>query len=297
MAADPNRVAAATPRRLRATVTAALLMLAMAFCYGVTANIGRVMAEALNPMMVTLLRNGFGLLMILPLVIRLGPRALRTQRPGLYLLRSAFNLIGLLAWFWALPHVLLADAIALQFTGPLFLALGAVLFLGEQIGPPRAAALAVGFAGALLILQPGFDETGLAMIALVVASALWAGMGLFAKELTRTDSTEQIVVLNLAIMLPFSLGLALLDWQWPSIEMWLLGAGLGGFAAGAHLFMTRAFHHADASFCMAFDFARLPFAAAIAFVLFDQVPGVWTMMGAVVIFAATLYVTLRDQPR
>ena len=103
LAADSKREAVAKPLRLRARLIAALLMLAMAFCYGVTANTRRVMAEALNPMMETLLRNGFGLLMILPLLIRLGQRALRTRRRGLNLLRSAFSLISLWPGFGHFP--------------------------------------------------------------------------------------------------------------------------------------------------------------------------------------------------
>ena len=122
-------------------------------------------------------------------------------------------------------------------------------------------------------------------------------MGICNKRLTRTDDTEQIVVLNLLLVLPFSLGLALLDWQWPSLTMLALGAAHGSLGTIAHLCMTRAFRHADASFCMPFDFTRLPIAAAIAYLLFGQLPDSWTLIGAAVIFSATLYVTLRERRR
>ena len=283
---------AATPG-LRAPVVAALLMLGMALCYAITANIARLMAEELNAMMIALLRNGFGLIPLLPMLLRSGAGALRTTRPGLHLVRSALNLTFMLAWFWALPHIVLADGVALMFTGPLFGALGAVLLLGERLGPRRAGALAVGFAGALLIIRPSFDQAGVALLAVVGAAAGWAAMGLCNKLLTRTDSTDQIVVLNVLMVLPFSFAVALLDWQWPRLEMWVMGAALGSLGTLAHICMARAFFHADASFCMPFDFTRLPFAAAIAYVVFGQLSDLWTMAGAAVIFAATLYVTLR----
>jgi drug/metabolite transporter (DMT)-like permease len=281
--------------RLRAPVAAALLMLGMALCYAITANIARLMAEELNAMMIALLRNGFGLILLLPMLVRAGPGILRTSRPGLHGLRSMFNLTSMLAWFWALPHIVLADGVALMFTGPLFGALGAVLFLGERLGPRRAGALAVGFAGALLIIRPSFDQAGLALLAVVASAAGWAAMGICNKQLTRTDRTEQIVALNLLIVLPFSFGLALLDWQWPSRTMLALGAVHGSLGTIAHLCMARAFRHADASFCMPFDFTRLPIAAVIAYLLFGQLPDIWTLIGAGVIFSATLYVALRER--
>ena len=276
-------------------MAAALLMLGMALCYATTANIARLMADELNATMIALLRNAFGVIPLLPMLVRGGLAPLRTTRPGLHLVRSAFNLSSMLAWFWALPHIVLADGVALMFTGPLFGALGAVLFLGERIGPRRAGALAIGFAGALLIVRPSFDQAGLALLAVVASAAGWAAMGLCNKRLTRTDSTEQIVALNVLIVLPFSLGLALLDWQWPTMQMWALGAAHGLLGTLAHICMARAFSHADASFCMPFDFTRLPIAAAIAYPLFGQLPDLWTMLGAAVIFSATLYVTLRER--
>jgi drug/metabolite transporter (DMT)-like permease len=281
--------------RLQAPVAAALLMLGMALCYAITANIARLMAEELNALMIALLRNGFGLIPLLPLLLRGGLASLRTTRPGLHLVRSALNLAFMLAWFWALPHIVLADGVALMFTGPLFGALGAVLFLGERLGPRRAGALAIGFAGALLIIRPSFDQAGLALLAVLAAAAGWAAMGLCNKQLTRTDSTQQIVVLNVLLVLPFSFAAALLDWQWPSPTMWALGVALGTLGTLAHVCMARAFSHADASFCLPFDFTRLPFAAAIAYPLFGQLPDLWTIVGAAVIFAATLSIALRER--
>ena len=281
--------------RLGAPVTAALLMLGMALCYATTANIARLMAEELNAMMIALLRNLFGLIPLLPLLLRGGLATMRTTRPVLHMVRSALNLVFMLAWFWALPQIVLADGVALMFTGPLFGALGAVLFLGERLGPRRAGALAIGFAGALLIIRPSFDQAGLALLAVVAAAAGWAAMGLCNKVLTRTDGTDQIVVLNVLMVLPFSFAVALLDWQWPSLAMWVMGAVLGALGTLAHICMAHAFRYADASFCMPFDFARVPFAAAIAYPLFGQLPDLWTLAGAAVIFSATLYVTLRER--
>ena len=286
---------ASSLRTIPAPVIAALCMLAMALCYATTANLARIMGDELNALMITFLRNAFGLLLLIPLLLRSGTRALRTTRPGLHLLRSACNLGSMLAWFWALPHVVLADAVALMFTGPLFAALGGVLLLGERLGRRRALALAMGFAGMLVIIRPDFSTASLALLVIALSAAGWGAMGLCNKRLTVTDTTEQIVVINLLMVLPVSLLLALLDWQWPSWTMLAIGAVHGSLGTLAHIFLARALALADTAFCMPFDFTRLPFAAAIAYPLFGQLPDLWTLLGATVIFSATLYVTLRER--
>jgi len=286
---------ASSLRTIPAPVIAALCMLAMALCYATTANLARIMGDELNALMITFLRNAFGLLLLAPLLLRSGTRALRTTRPALHLLRSACNLGSMLAWFWALPHVVLADAVALMFTGPLFAALGGVLLFGERLGRRRALALATGFAGMLVIIRPDFSTASLALIVIVLSAAGWGAMGLCNKRLTVTDTTEQIVVINLLMVLPVSLLLALLDWQWPSWTMLAIAAVHGSLGTLAHIFLARALALADTAFCMPFDFTRLPFAAAIAYPLFGQLPDLWTVLGAAVIFAAAFSIATRER--
>lgn len=272
-------------------------MVAMAVCYAITANVARIMADELNAFMIALLRNGFGLIAMMPFLLRMRFGGLRTGRPGLHLLRSACNLVSMLAWFWALPHILLADGIALMFSGPLFATLGAALLLSERVGFQRWSAMLIGFLGILIILRPGFQTISLGLVAVVASAALWAGMSLCNKRLTLTESSEQIVVINLMIVLPASFLLALLDWQWPSLAMLALGAIHGTLGTAAHWFMAKALKFADTSFVMPFDFVRLPLAAAIAYPLFGQVPDLMTGLGAMIIFSATFYNTVRERRR
>lgn len=265
------------------------LMLLAALCYAATAVLARVMAEELNAAMIALLRNGFGLLLAMPVALHVGRALLHTGRPGLHLVRSGFGLVSMLAWFWALPYIPLADAVALMFTGPLFIAVGAVLLLGERMGPRRWVATGVGFGGALILLQPSLQGAALPMLAVVLSAAAWGATGLCNKLLIRTDTVQQVVVLNLLILVPASLALALIDWQWPSLPMLALGALHGVLGTVAHFLVARALALADASYVFPFDFTRLPFAAGIAYLAFGEVPGAWTVAGAAVIFAATAY--------
>ena len=278
-----------------APVAGGLLMTLTALCYATTAVCVRLMTEELNPLMIGLLRNGFGLLFFMPMIVGASGTILRSSHWPLHLARTLFAVISGLLWFWALPMIPLSDAVALNFTGPIFVAIGAVLFLGERMSGPRRLAIALAFLGALVIIRPGFAEISLGIPIVLVSAAIWAAMVLANKMLSRTETTAQIVMLNLLIAAPVSLILALPVWQTPSLWMIALGAVQGLLGTTAHYFMARAFQIADASYVMPFDFLRLPFAATLAFFLFAEHPDVWTMAGAAIIFAATIHVTRKER--
>jgi drug/metabolite transporter (DMT)-like permease len=253
------------------------------------------MSTELNAFMIGLLRNTFGLIFFMPLLLRSGVGTFRTRRWPLHLLRTAFAVLSALLFFWALGRVPLADAIALNFAAPIFAALVAVLLLGETMGVRRWTATFVGFGGILVILRPGFQEVNLGLLAVLGSALLWAGMVLCNKVLTRTDTMTQIVILNLVVAVPVSIALAVPVWQTPGWDMVLLGAIQGLLGTTAHALVARGFAIADASHIMPFDFLRLPFTIGLAFVLFSEVPDLLTVVGATVVFASTFYIALRSR--
>lgn len=264
-------------------------MTGAALCYAVTTICIRVMVVEVNPAMIGALRNTFGLLFLAPLVLASGTELLATRRWPLHILRTGCAILSGLVWFWALPRVALADAVSLHFAGPIFVALAAVVLFGEVMGWRRWAAMAVGFAGILIILKPGFSAIDVGLFGAVVSAMLWAGMVLCNKALIVTDRSSQIVFLNLLIAAPVSLLIALPVWQWPRWEMVALGAVQGLLGTTAHYLVAQAFRQAPAAHVMPFDFLRLPVTAMLAFALFAEVPAVTTVLGALVIFAAATY--------
>src|SRR5689334_232437 len=162
------------------------------------------------------LRYLFGAMFLLPIVIRLGPyRSFRTNRMGLHISRGAIHTVGMMLWFVALPLTTLAEITALGFTGPIFVTIGAALFLGEDVRLRRWIAVAVGFAGAMIIIRPGIGDLGLGAIVILISTPIFSASNLISKALARTESAPTIVVWqNLTISLA-AFPVALWFWQTP----------------------------------------------------------------------------------
>ena len=172
----PDAASPAARRTLSRPVLGALAVTGAALCYATTAVCIRAMSSDLNPFMIGLLRNTFGLLFFLPLLVRAGTGAFRTTRWPVHMVRTFCAIVSGLLYFWALGRVALADATALNFAGPIFVALGAVALLGERMGARRWTATTVGFLGILVILRPGFQSIGPGLLAVLGSALVWAGM-------------------------------------------------------------------------------------------------------------------------
>lgn len=271
-----------------------LLMLLATFAFMAMQGAIRHMTAELPPFVIAFYRNFVSLLILTPWIVGLGPRAWRSARPGVHLLRGGINVVSMLCQFTALSMTPLADVTALSFTAPLFATLGAVVFLGEKMRLRRWSALVVGFVGALVILRPGIIEIGPGPILTIVASALWATALLIIKVQARNDSSLTITLYMALVMSPLSLLAALPFWVWPSWGQlgWLVGiAALGTLGQVA---LAQSFREADATAVMPFDFLKLVWAAAIGWAAFGEMPDGWTWTGGAIIFASTLYIAWRE---
>ena len=281
-------------RAIPAPVQGAFIMTAAAFWFSVMNVFVRLATEEMAALEVAFFRNFFALAFMLPWLARAGFGALRTTRIKLHLLRALFALMTMITWFSALALLPLGEAVALNFTVPLFATAGAALVLGEAVRARRWTATVVGFLGTLIILRPGFAEITPAMALPILAAVSMACASLTVKSLSRTERASTIVIYMTLFLTPLSLIPALFVWQWPSLETLGYLIGLGGSGALAHLLLTIAFGKADASAVIPFDYARLPFVAVIAFFLFGEVPDLWTWLGAAVIAASAIYIAHRE---
>ena len=243
---------------------------------------------------VVFFRNFLALLILAPLLIRSGVSSIRMNRPKLYFWRALINFIGMLSGFTAVTLIPLANMTALTFTSPIFVTIGAALFLGEVIRLRRMAAIAVGFLGALIILRPGLVEvsTG-AMLALVSALTI-AIASLIVKKMTETESASAIVFWMVMMQAPIALVPTLFIWQWPTAEAWLYLWGMALCGTAAHILLTRAFGMVEITSLQPLEFTKLPFAVVLAWMVFGEWPDIWIWLGGSVIFASTAYITRRE---
>lgn len=285
--ARPGR--AATLRGMAWMVLAGLL-----FC--LLNAVARRLAQDLDPFQTQFLRYLAGLVVLLPFILRTGLAAWRPHDLRGQAWRGVVHTAGLLLWFWALPHVPLADMTAIGFTGPIFIMAGAVLFLGEPVVRARWVAAAFGFVGVAVVVAPKFSGTGEGFWSLVMlASApLFAASFLITKALTRRDRPEVIVAWQAITVAAFTLPFALPGWIWPTGEQWgwFLLTGLLGSAG--HWCLTEAFRIADMSATQPVKFIDMIWAASLGWLVFSDVPATTTFAGAAIIFVATTWIARRE---
>jgi drug/metabolite transporter (DMT)-like permease len=236
-----------------------------------------------------------GQLLIVLLILRrqLAP-ILRTRFPALHFWRSASQFGATTFFFLSLPHIGLAEATAIADLNPVLITLGAALFLGEKLGPRRLAGVTVALIGALIVIRPGAGVfTWWAILPLLCALS-YATSALLTRKIGAQESVWASMVY--AALFGTLVAGAALPFVWQPVaagDLWLfvLIACLG---TGAQLCIIRSFSITEASVVAPFSYLGIIFATGWGIVLFDQWPDRWTVIGALVIVAAGLYVWHRE---
>ncbi len=276
------------------TTKAVLLIVTSAFFFATGHAGAKYLTADLHPFVIAFWRNVFALLPFLPWIARKGLRSMYTNRLGFHFLRALANAASMIFWFTALSMMALADATALSMVGPLFAMMFAGLFLRERIEGQRWWALALGMAGALVIVRPGFEAVGLGAILVLLRGVAQGINKVMAKSLTRTEDSGVIVAYLLILATPITLVPALFVWQWPTVPNLVVLVGMGAVGAVANICMVRAYAIVDVSMVEPVTFTRLVWAALLGFLIFAEFPGYWTWIGGIMIVAATSYISHRE---
>lgn len=234
--------------------------------------------------------------MIIAFAPRRGLRLFQASRPILQLVRSTLLCVSTLIFITALRYVPLPTATAISFTAPFIVTALAPALLGEAVGVRRWVAVMAGFLGALVVVRPGVAGANEAAL-LVLGSALFSALyQILTRKLAAHDPAEtSITYIALAgfvlttIPLPFV-------WIAPaSLLDTALFIGLGIFGGFGHYFMVRAFELAPAPVVSPFSYSHLIGAAVLSYVVFGQLPDVWTWLGALVIVGSGLFILVAER--
>lgn len=239
----------------------------------------------------------FALLFSLPFILQQGLRAMKSTKPVQHIVRVVLSALGVQAFILGLAHgVPIWQVIALVMTSPFFILLGAKFYLGETVGQQRWVASLMGFAGAMIVLQPwssGFTWWSLAPIA---AALLWGAASLLTKELTATEAPVAITLWLLLLLSPINFGLSVANgFEVPTGTILVLVLAAGFLQFLAQYFLTRAYDAADAAFLQPFDDLRLVFNIVAGFVVFGYLPEGNLWLGIALIFAGSAYLLYTDR--
>jgi len=274
-----------------------LLMIISTVSFAIMNASIRDVTQTLEPMMVVFFRNFLGLFVLAPFFIRHGLAPLRTERLGLHWVRAGLNLFAMAAFYIGLSLTPLAEATALAFTAPLFAVLLAICFLGEKVGLRQWTAIAIGFAGALVILRPGLAAVEIGAVAVLTSAIIWSGTLIVIKVLSRTDSSLTITAYMALLLAVLSLPVAIFYWQTPTFLQFLLLALIAITGTLGQYTLVEALSGADAQVVMPLDFMRLLWTALLGFLLFQEIPDIFVFLGAAMIVASATYVAVRERAK
>lgn len=273
---------------------AALWMSGALLALSAMAIAGRELAAHFTPFQVLFFRSLVGLLLLAAVLGRRGRARVRTQHYRVHLRRNLLHFLGGCGWFYGLAHLSLAQVFAIEFTVPVWVAVLAVLLLGERLTQPRCIAIAAGLLGVWLILRPGIAAVHPAALAVLGGAFAYAGAYTLTKRLSAHDAPIVVLFHMAAIQLVLALGPALVDWHWPGVAdvPALLTVGLTTLAA--HFCITRALSLADATVVVPLDFLRLPLIALVGHLVYREHVDWWLLAGASVMLAGNLYSLRRE---
>jgi len=203
-----------------------------------------------------------------------------------YMIRGFFIFAGQATYYYALMHMKLADATVINSSSPIFSAMLAIFILGERVSPVRWMMIFVGFAGVMLIIQPGFQavtiEAGIALLSAV----LFAMAGILNKRLVTAVSGTEIVYGTNFFVAVFGIGAVLLWGVLPSWSDLGIIVLIGACGAAAQYCLSQSLIYADVSYVSPFEFVRVPFAVLAGWMLFDEPTPLIFFAGALLIFAS-----------
>lgn len=278
--------APALPRIIRAMLWA----LASAAAFSTMGAMAKLVSAELHPFEVTFFRCFIGLLLVMPMLLGAGS-TLRTSRPSVHLMRGMLSVVSMLSLFYAMAKIPLAMATAILFTRPIWMLVLARLFLREKVQKDRWLAAAIGFSGVAVMMQPWqVGDLSPAFGWALVAAISIAGVQIFIKAMSDSESASAVVFYFALITTVATLAPAAAVWRTPSV--WDAGLLVVVALAGnlSQYFLVKGFRLADASAIGPLDYIQLVFATSYGVFLFGEVPLPATLLGAPIIIAASLYI-------
>lgn len=255
----------------------------------------RELLAHMGPFQILFLRSLVMMAIVLVIAAQATDAVTATRRLPLHVLRNVIHLGGQYCWVFAIGALPLATVFAIEFTMPVWTAILAALILKERLTRNRIVMLALGLAGVLVILRPGFGLFHPAALVALAASLFYAGNMIATKRLSSTDSPLAVLFWMSVVQTPLSLLAALPGWVSPPISHlpWMILIGAASYTA--HYCMTRAFKLADAMVAVPIDFVRLPLIAVVGALFYGEAFDPWIIVGAAVIFAGTYYSLSRER--
>ena len=254
----------------------------------------KIVQEDVNVYVAGFFRFFLGLVIILPYIIKNKDTVLKTTHLKQHFLRAILGLPAMLIYFSALVLLPIEKLTAISFVVPLIVTILAVFFLGEKIYIYRTLALILGFSGMLVIIRPGFVDISIGVYMVLFSALLWSVNIIITKKISKDDSAITILAYQSIFMSLLSFFIVLFFWEMPSLKTftYLILAAMCGTVL--HLTLNHAFKLVDVSMTQPYSFLNLVFASIIGYFVFNEIPDLYTWIGALIIFTGVLIISYRE---
>lgn len=240
------------------------------------------------------LRYVLGLVFLVPMLGPLRRAGLSGNAVVLFTGRGMVHSLGVLLWFYAMTRIPIAEVTAMNYLSPVYVSIGAALFLGEKLAFRRILAICAALVGALIILRPGFREVSSGHIAMLGTAVMFAASYLITKSMAR-DFSPVVVVAMLSITVTIGLApFAYAVWVPPTVTQLFWLFLVAAFATLGHFSMTKAFQAAPMTVTQPVTFLQLVWATLLGYFVFDESIDKYVVIGGVVILGAVSFITWRE---
>jgi drug/metabolite transporter (DMT)-like permease len=288
------RLAVAQLRRLPPNMQGALWLVSGGFIFTSNSAMIRLLSTEIESVQTAFFRAFFSVLLLAPMMLTGRVKPWQSERIQGHFWRTAMGTTSMVLGFYAVSMLPLADATALAFSQPLFSVVLAALVLREKVRWRRWSATIIGFIGVLVMVRPGSGslQPG-AAVALLNALASATSI-LLVRRLS--DSEKPLMILTQFALFSTLLlaGPAIWFWKWPSAWGWALAIGVSISATIGQYFWVQAFAVGEMSAVAPFDYLRLPFAVFVGWMIWSEMPVIWTYVGAAIVIASALYIAYRE---
>ena len=281
-------------RRLPPNVQGALWLVSGGFIFTSTSAMIRLLSTEIESVQTAFFRAALSVILLLPMIATGRVKPWYSKRIVGHFWRTAMGTGSMVLGFYAVSMLPLADATAIAFSQPLFSVVVAALVLGEKVRWRRWSATVIGFAGVLVMVRPGEGSLQLgALVALANAAAVSLSI-LLVRRLSDSE-TPLMILTQFAIFSTILLTVpAILVWRWPDFWGWVLAIGIALSATVGQYFWVQAFKSGEMSAVAPFEYMRLPFAVFVGWLIWGEMPVIWTYVGASIVIGSALYIAHRE---
>lgn len=269
-------------------------MFVTGLCFVAVTALVKYLGTSIPPQEAAFLRYLLGLVFLIPMIRTMLGTQLTPRLWKLFASRGILHAFGVMLWFFAMTHIPIAEVTAMNYLSPVYVTIGAAIFLGEKLALRRIAAICVALLGVLVILRPGFREVGPGHLAMLFAALIFGGSYLLAKICA--DEVSPVVVVGMLSgwvtigLAPFAYAV----WVPPTLTDLTILFAVACFATAGHYTMTLAFKAAPVTVTQPVTFLQLIWAVLLGAIVFHEAIDIWVVIGGTMILGAISFITWRE---